>query len=567
AEDELPFVRLQAGEKSWLVSSRSLGGYLDLDQAVQQAWQIGRSGSFLDDMLTRLRLFWYGYQIIPPFHLERGPALVTLRYVARQASYPVRHAQLWISGLQAHTGKSHSGRELDIPATREAIEKAIQKALGSSSWNSTPRLQNLLFPKSRSHFPTEPISVALAFREIAPPLTEVEGAKERIEIALRAPLILTTTLPLIEPDGNIQDVPYCWAIDQATISSWLALHRAQESKAASFQVAIEHAKLRAWLSKLAEQLACPPREPRFDYTPQENALTLLTPGQNGYALDIATAEQLIAQACFDPIKKIPLPLHIIPPRVTRAELASLLPLQLVGEGESSFRGSKPGRLQNIKVASARFYGLIVPPGAIFSFLQNLGLVTVANGYSQSWIIYGDRTILGPGGGVCQVSTTCFRAAFWGGYPIIERWPHTYRVRWYEPPLGLDAAVFSPSTDFKFLNDTEFPILILTQVDEKNAKLYFRFYSRSIGRQVKMEGPTTSNPVKPGEPVYEQDPTLPPGTRIQVEWPHDGLDVTLYRIIEKNGQIVAKEKFFSRYEPWPARYLIGAPKQGEPPPES
>jgi len=242
--------------------------------------------------------------------------------------------------------------------------------------------------------------------------------------------------------------------------------------------------------------------------------------------------------------------------VTRADIEALLPLKLISEGQSGFWGSKAARVQNIRVATSRFNGVVAPAGEVFSFVGSLGPVNVANGYSESLVIYGDRTLLGPGGGVCQVSTTFFRAAFWGGFPIIERHPHSYRIAYYEPPLGLDAAVFSPVVDVKFLNDTDTPILILTECDEANAKLYFRFYGKPTGRQVTLEGPITSNPVPAGEPIYEQDPTLAPGERVQVETAHDGLDVTLYRVVKQGDTILSKDKFFSRYMPWPARYLVG-----------
>jgi vancomycin resistance protein YoaR len=146
---------------------------------------------------------------------------------------------------------------------------------------------------------------------------------------------------------------------------------------------------------------------------------------------------------------------------------------------------------------------------------------------------------------------------------VDRSPHSYRVTTYEPPIGLDAAVFSPSTDFKFLNDARTPILILTEVNEQTGKLYFRFYGKLTGRKVTIEGPTTSNPVKAGDPILEEDPALAPGTRVQIEWPHDGLDATLYRVIEQDGTVVARERFFSRYEPWPARYRVGPAKSEQP----
>jgi vancomycin resistance protein YoaR len=109
---------------------------------------------------------------------------------------------------------------------------------------------------------------------------------------------------------------------------------------------------------------------------------------------------------------------------------------------------------------------------------------------------------------------------------------------------------------KFRNDTDAPILILPEVDERNQKLYFRFYSAPTGRTVTMEGPVVENPVAAGEPVYEEDPTLSPGVRVQVERAHDGIDATIYRTVTRDGVVIAEDKVFSRYAPWPARYRVG-----------
>ena len=101
---------------------------------------------------------------------------------------------------------------------------------------------------------------------------------------------------------------------------------------------------------------------------------------------------------------------------------------------------------------------------------------------------------GVGGGVCQVSTTAFRAAFNGGYPIIERWPHAYRVGWYERGFGpgLDATVFSPYVDFKFKNDTPYHILIEAYANDAAGRLTFKFYSTGDGRQVTISEPIVEN---------------------------------------------------------------------------
>ncbi|MBC7235842.1 MAG: VanW family protein [Chloroflexi bacterium] len=567
-----PYIRLHSSEGEWTLSTRDLGARIDLEEAVRRAFLLGRRGVFREDMIARLKLLWWGYRIVPPFYLEPGEALVPLRSVAREAGHPARKAQLWVAGLQAQTDTSQVGREMDVEATRQAIERAVQDALGDSGWAERPRILNIFdlseayvraeLPSAvgSSPFPIEPIAVQVAFREIVPPITEVEGGRERAEQILAGPVEVFFVFPEIAPDGGEVPLLRRWAADRAMLNTWLTVHREETPSGTRMVVDVERTEISRWLAELALEIERAPRDGRFDYDPGTGQVRVVAPGQNGYALDLPLATERVAAACFASAdgqgRVVELPVHVIPPRVTYAELAAMAPLALLGEGESRFAGSTAERLQNIKTASSRFHGVAVPADGVFSFLAHLGMVTTANGYSESWVIYGDRTVLGPGGGVCQVSTTCFRAAFWAGLPIVERWPHSYRVGWYEPPLGLDAAVFHPTTDMKFRNDTGAPLLILTEVNEAEGRLIFRLYGRATGCKVTLEGPETGEPTPPGDPVFEEDPTLPVGTRILVERAREGVDVTLYRIIEVNGRKGEREPFVSHYKPWPARYKVG-----------
>ncbi|MFP3896165.1 MAG: VanW family protein [Anaerolineales bacterium] len=560
--EDSPYICLYTAEREWTLSSRHLGGYRDLAGAVEAAWYLGREGIFFEDMKTRLRLFWQGYQIIPAYHVEAGPALLALRQVAKQGGHPAQQARLHVAGLQAHTDAPETGRELDVDVTRQRIEASVQEAMGTSAWNKKSRLADLLRDQEMpvGDVIMEPVRVPLAFREIVPLLTEVEGAKEKVGMLLSGPLTLHFAFPEISEEEKPHVIDRRWAVDPAVLASWLTSRAAPTGEGLSVQVTVDRKKIAAFLQSIADDIARPPREGRYDYDPEAQRLTTLVPSQNGYALDMEAATDLVAEACLSSQREITLPVRVIRPRVVKKDFQEILPLEVISTGQSSFAGSQPERLQNIRVASARFYGVTVPGQATFSFLDHLGPVTVANGYSQSWVIYGDRTVLGPGGGVCQVSTTCFRAAFWGGYPILERHPHSYRVSWYEPPVGLDAAAFHSFVDMRFRNDTDIPLLILTEVDEEKALLTFYLYGKRGKRTVRMEGPITSDPVEPGEPVLEEDPSLPPGERRQVERSHAGVDVTVYRIIEEEDR-ETREEFFSRYKPWPARYLIG-PRETE-----
>jgi vancomycin resistance protein YoaR len=237
---------------------------------------------------------------------------------------------------------------------------------------------------------------------------------------------------------------------------------------------------------------------------------------------------------------------------------------LVAEATTYFKGSSEARVRNIRVAAENFHGVVVPPGAVFSFNEYLGPVTAEAGFEDSLIIRGDRTAVGIGGGVCQVSTTAFRAAFFGGYEIVERWAHGYRVSWYETGSGpgLDATIYTPDVDFKFRNDTAHYLLIQTFTDKAAGTLSFRFYGTPTGRLVTLEGPFEENVVPHGPDVYQEDPTLPEGTVKQVDWAKDGVDVTVRRTVTERDTVIHQDTFFSRYQPWRAVYLVGTATNDE-----
>jgi vancomycin resistance protein YoaR len=215
------------------------------------------------------------------------------------------------------------------------------------------------------------------------------------------------------------------------------------------------------------------------------------------------------------------------------------------------------RRQNIQVAAARFHGVVVGPGEEFSFNEHLGDVSQETGFEEGLIIYGGRTVKGVGGGVCQVSTTAFQTAFYAGFPIIERWPHGYRVSYYESGEGpgMDATVFSPIVDFRFINDTSHHLLIETYFSSGSATLTWKFYSTSDGRTVQKDGPNITNRVPHGPDVYEENPDFKPGQIKQVDYAVDGADVTIYRSVYRDGAILYQDTFFTHYLPWQAVFQV------------
>jgi len=179
------------------------------------------------------------------------------------------------------------------------------------------------------------------------------------------------------------------------------------------------------------------------------------------------------------------------------------------------------------------------------------------------IIFGDQTIKGVGGGVCQVSTTLFRAAFFTGYPILERWAHAYRVGYYEqtangstnPSLaGLDATVFVPVVDMKFKNDSPYWLLMETYVTDSS--ITWKFYSTNDGRTVDMVTTGPTNIKDAPKASYTENSDLAKGKIKQIDYSADGADINVDRTVYKDGQIYFQDSFQTHYVPWQAKYEYG-----------
>ena len=231
---------------------------------------------------------------------------------------------------------------------------------------------------------------------------------------------------------------------------------------------------------------------------------------------------------------------------------------LLGEGRSKFKGSIPSRIHNIELAASRVNGTLVPSGDVFSFNEAVGEINRSTGYTSAWVIDKGRTVLGDGGGVCQVSTTLFRAALNAGLSIVERNAHSYRVSYYEQesPVGIDATIYRPSVDLKFKNDTDGYLLITSEFNADEYSLTFRIYGKDDGRVVKMTEPKVLSKSAPPNTIYEEDPTLAKGVTRQVEHSVWGAKVTFSRVVSREGKTLYNDVFSSNYRPWPSVYKVG-----------
>ncbi|MDO8460843.1 MAG: VanW family protein [bacterium] len=322
-------------------------------------------------------------------------------------------------------------------------------------------------------------------------------------------------------------------------------------------------KLEIALAIIKRQIHKDPVDALFQF--QNGRVTAFRTSENGQELDLKTlTNDLSSKILYVVISQIPqtmvitVPIKIIEPQISTDKANTLGIKELIGSGTSLFQGSIQNRIYNITLAQSRLNGILVAPNEEFSFDKALGDVSAFTGYLQAYVIQNGRTVLGDGGGVCQVSTTFFRALLNAGLPITERNAHAYRVGYYEQdsPPGFDATIYVPSVDLKFKNDTGNHILIQTEIDPVFQRLTFSLYGTKDGREVTISKPVITNQRPAPEPLYQDDPTLPKGTVKQVDFAAAGANVYFTRKVTKNNKIIISDKFVSNFKPWQAVYLRG-----------
>jgi vancomycin resistance protein YoaR len=390
--------------------------------------------------------------------------------------------------------------------------------------------------------------VQLVVQEIQPQILDVSAQADAARQILSQPLTLTI------PNATSSDPgPYIYTPE--VVANLLAVQRVQNG----VQVGLNPTALRDLLVPVKNQVDRLPSEAKFIFYDETRQLDVMEESQVGRALDVDASIKAINEAVGRGEHAVSLVVNEAQPKVAATATGQELGItELVWAETSYFYGSSAERVQNITVAAASYHGLLIAPGETFSMGQYLGDVSLDNGFAEALIIYGGRTIKGVGGGVCQVSTTLFRAAFNAGFPIVERTPHAYRVSYYEqmangqvdPKLaGLDATVYFPLVDFKFKNDTPYWILMETYVS--NTSLTWKFYSTKDGRSVTWETTGPANTVSAPEPSFEENPELGKNEMKQVDWAANGADITVTRTVWRNGAVYFQDSVQTHYEPWQA----------------
>lgn len=308
-------------------------------------------------------------------------------------------------------------------------------------------------------------------------VTKVTSEPEKI--ALKNLKQELTDLSLKELTLLIQGEKRTIAVE--TIRGWLEPYTREYTGKEDVRISSE--KMGEYLVSISPLVNIQPVNAKFKLV--DGKAEEFVPSEYGWRLDVDTSKRIISDAIINGLKEAILPVEIIEPAITLNRVNELGITTLIGRGESDFKGSPLSRIHNIKVGSAKYNGEILKPGETFSFNSILGEVDEQSGYQPELVIKKGKLIYEYGGGLCQVSTTLFRAAIMAGLPILERRPHSFPVRYYDPQ-GFDATIYPGVVDLKFKNDTLNHILIQSRIE--GTKLTFDIYGPTDGRKVALEGP-------------------------------------------------------------------------------
>ncbi|MCX6722935.1 MAG: VanW family protein [Candidatus Staskawiczbacteria bacterium] len=352
-----------------------------------------------------------------------------------------------------------------------------------------------------------------------------------------------------------------WRVNGKTLVAWLTLKT-------NNKITVNNKKLEAFLfNSVVPLINDPVQNSRFEI--KDGKLVETFVGKSGNIADINKAvgslEKIISpmQQSFiatgnisfnleNNIIDIPIETTTADPQITQKTIDKYEIKDLVGRAQTNFTGGSLDRQHNIEVGVSKMTGVLIAPGEEFSTVQALGDITEEAGFVKEYVINGDQTVKELGGGLCQLATTLFRTTLNAGLPITERLSHKYVIPFYGP--GVDATIYGPHPDFRFVNDTGNYLLL--QGTAKNNEVTFELYGVSDGRIAEISTPVLSNeqPVPPTRNIMTQD--LPTGeTKCQTAT-HKGITAdTTYTVTYPNGS--KKEKVFhSVYEAWPKVCLIG-----------
>jgi vancomycin resistance protein YoaR len=517
AELEGSVLTFRHGDRTWSPAVAELGASVDVDASVDAAYALGRDENavsrldFAGDLLR-------DDQVVPlRITVDRAALDRWFDAVDADIGHPAVDAAIVVDGTSVTIRADATGIVVD----REAATTVVLDAVSS----------------------LRPATLDLPTRVQQPRVTvaDIQGPATALQRALAAPVAVTF-------DGRK------WDLAPADLAPFVRIDVVADGARPEVRMTLVRDELAAWLREtLSAEVNRAPVDARVAWD-AEGGLVARDPSVDGAAMRPTAFADAVTASFFDRQGAVEIPVVVTKPAIDGNNLAALNIDTRLSRGDSNYGGQRWYRDTNVELAADYLNGALVAPGEEFSFNAAIGDITKERGYVESGVIVNGRATTGDGGGVCQVSTTMFRATIQAGLPVTDWAEHTQRLGIYEQDgwtAGYDASILqvegaprSEWGDFKFRNDTGGYILVQSWTEYPYHIV--EIYGNDDGRDVEISDANFWEATGYPPDIEVVDASLPPGSMTQTEWPRMPMDAAFVMTVTYADGTVNQQEFYSEY---------------------
>jgi len=493
---------IKSGTATVRVLPGDMGLVPDSEAAVKQAYAYGRSGGGLQQWKAMIRSMLGRTTTVGVVTINPDKLAAYTNGFADDVAVPVQNAKFNISGTNVAVQSAVTGKRLDMLGLVNALRWHI--ATGSTA--------EIKLPVTTTH----PIIGE----------DELVLLKDKVSKYVAAPITLTS------PDKS-----KTVTLNQSDIVAWLGASRTGitdiiqapsldiilHTSNVPIQIGLNTNQVDEYVATLAKDVNQEPVNAVLGNS--GGKVVIAKPAQNGLKLDVAKTSEAVKAVLDKPAdqRNVTMVASVAKAEVREDTLDALGLKDVLSVGQTFFPGSPYTRLINVRAGAAKFNGVLLKQGEVFSFGKLLGEVNASTGYVPELVIIDNHEEKQYGGGLCQVSSTAYRAALLAGLPILQRHNHSFAISYYTAPYGVpgvDATIYYPAVDMKFRNDT--PGALYMQTSMVGTSLTFTYFGTKT-KYGEMRGPQfisgDSDATKPSHTVFFRDVKRLDGSLVKTDEVH------------------------------------------------
>lgn len=534
AELERGTVTFSYGGQTWTPTLAELGATVDVDASVDAAYELGRDDNAVARLGFTNELLQKDQQVPLRTTVNREVLHAWFESVNADIDQPAVDATLVVDGTSVTVEPEQIGTEVDEEGATSVILRTLETL--------------------------QPVSTELPTQSRNPQIyaEDLEEPKNDIAAALDGPILAVF-------GGEKWDIP------ASDLAQFLTVDVSHADGEVAVDAALDRDGLASYLrDAFSGQVNRDPVDAQVAWQDGEG-LIALEPSVDGATLRPDAFADEVAKSFLGNQSTVEIPVAVIKPEIDSNNLAALKIDSRLARGDSNYAGGDWDRDRNIEVGTNLLNGELIAPGEEFSFNGAVGEITADKGFVEAGVIEAETIGRDVGGGICQVSTTTFRAALLAGLPFTEWWPHSMRLDGYERDgwsAGFDASILQAGSDpsqwgdLRFVNDTGGYMLIQAWNDYPYNIV--EIYGHDDGRKVDIGDSTIRVPDWDYEDKEVVDPDKPKGYMEKTQNPSKPYEAMFVRTVTYSNGEVSERQFYSPYQGSGNVWVVSPDMQGKSP---